>query len=89
MTEETESTETVEVPEKVRVVKSPIDEKLDETRMLVERMEKANAELERNIERAVELKIENTLAGKSTTGNVKPEDESPEDYAKRMLGGVR
>jgi len=51
------------------------------------RLEKANKEMENKIKKYEKLQVENTLAGRSHGGAVEKEEESPEDFANKVLSG--
>jgi hypothetical protein len=63
--------------------------KLEEARRVVERMEKANADFQELLKKAEEMRVSDMLSGESFAGKKqeKPVEESPEDYAKRVMNG--
>ncbi len=64
---------------------------LEKTTEMVERLEKANMEHKALIEREETIKANALLGGKSEAGQepVKPKEETPKEYAARIMrGGV-
>lgn len=92
MSEDNKKEEVVEEP-----VQAPVNDeevtkrafeaarKLDEA---TARMEKTNAELNALLLKQQTLQVEKTLAGSADAGSDKPKDESPGDYAKKVMEGL-
>ena len=62
--------------------------KIDQARQQADRIEKANQEFKALLDRAESLKISDMLGGRSEAG--KPQEkveETPQDYAKRVMAG--
>lgn len=52
-----------------------------------ERLEKENEKLKTNIKELRELKARDILGGKSETGETKPKEQTPAEYAKEVMSG--
>ena len=63
--------------------------KIEEAQRLVERMEKANEDYKALLAKAEEMRVNDLLSGESLAGKKqeKPVEETPEDYAKRVMSG--
>ena len=60
---------------------------LEETKAAIEELKKANAEKKELLDREETLKAHDMLAGRSQAGTSKPVEETPKEYAKRILRG--
>ena len=83
MTEETKenAVQDEEKKEEVAPEKPEFEKKLEEMRV-------ENARMEKNIQELKELKAFDALSGKADAGQqVKPAEETPEEYARRALEG--
>ena len=60
---------------------------VEEAKSVAERIERANAHTRELIRRQEELAVEQTLAGKTIVQQEKPKEETPEEYAKKVLSG--
>ena len=62
---------------------------VDQANIAAERLEAANKRAEELAHITEQQRVKESLAGKSLAGNVqvKEEEESPADYAKRVMGG--
>lgn len=91
MTEENEKQEvkTEEKPEEKPQEKKEEVSSLPKLSEMVERLEKANAKQEELQKRQEELVARNLLGGQSDAGvePVKPKEETPQEYAKRISEG--
>lgn len=77
---------------KTEEVKSPTDLEAHEASDMIakaneaaERLEAANREQARLLQKQEQLKVNSVLGGKSNVTEPKKEEESPQDYAKRVL----
>lgn len=59
--------------------------KIDLANAAAERMEQANAKFEALLERQEQQAVEQTLAGKSDVVPEEKKEETPEEYAKRVM----
>ena len=57
---------------------------IDKAEQAAERIETATKAMESQIRKLSKLKMESILGGKAQT-NVKPKEDSPEDYAKKVM----
>ena len=60
---------------------------IDKANMAAERLEKANEELGKLILRQEKLQVEKALGGHAEAGTPQKLDETPEEYAKRVMSG--
>jgi len=60
---------------------------LEETKAAIEELKKANEEKKALLDREETLRAHDMLAGRSQAGTVKPVEETPQEYAKRILRG--
>jgi|TARA_Y100000296_G_scaffold17864_2_gene21126 bifunctional ADP-heptose synthase (sugar kinase/adenylyltransferase) len=69
-------------------IKAPTT-KMDEARAIVERMEKANEESKKILQKNEELMVEKTLSGRSEAGQapVKEPEETAKEYAAKVMSG--
>lgn len=58
---------------------------LAEAKRTAERLEAANAKMESLLRQQESLAVERTLAGKSIAGTPQKREETPEEYAKRVM----
>lgn len=72
----------------VEEIQAAVD-KIAQAQIAAERLEKANKEMEENIKKLESIATRNILGGQSTASPpvAEKKEESPSDYAKRMLRG--
>lgn len=58
---------------------------VEEAREIAERIERANRKTAELLNRQEALAVERTLAGKTQVQQEKPKEESPEEYAQRVM----
>ena len=64
-----------------------IKAKLDEYNSEMDKLRKKNERLEESLKQHEEKLAEQTVEGKSGAGDEKPKEETPQEYAKRVLEG--
>ena len=84
-----EQPEQVETPEEVEQPQEEVTEDMDldliqKADQAAERLEKASKRFDLQINKLQKLKMESILGGKAET-NVKPPEETPADYAKKVM----
>ncbi len=71
---------------KEEVKENQSTELIDKANAAAERLEKANAKLEENISKQEALAVEKTLGGQADAG-VTEQEETPQEYAKKVMKG--
>jgi len=80
--------EVVEEPQKEpEKVKSSGEDMIAMANKAAGRLEEANKKMETLIEQQTALSVEKTLGGKTEAGSSEPKEETPEEYAKRVMKG--
>lgn len=87
MTDENTTEETEEEPiEEEEELPEP--QMLKDAKETVERLEKANAELKRQLDRQERIAVQQQLGGKTRVKEEETPEESARDYARRALKGT-
>lgn len=61
---------------------------IEEAKVVVKELREQNVLLEKNLERAEKMEIDNMLSGRSSAGAPKEKKvETPEEYAKKVMAG--
>ena len=89
MTEEEQTKEPVETPKEEPKVEEEVINDIDRANVAAERLEAANKEKARLLVIEEKLAVQKALGGDSEAGAQTPKkkEETPEEYAKRMLKG--
>lgn len=61
------------------------DDPIERADTAVKRLEEENARLEANLKELKEIKARDIIGGKSETGTPDPKEETPAEYAKRIM----